>query len=427
MTVPLAWGIAACTPVTSPSIPPNTATDAPLLSPSTTPSSIASAPSSSPAEAKSSSPALTTPLERVTWRTVTEPFSGELAQDIQGLYVNAAGELVAWGLYQAWVAADNTRTTASFWSSPDGVRWRHELLGSSTDELSLHDVASGSPGYVAVGFEDNTPAAWWSPDGDAWTKATISPQPAPDVIELHAVAASDEGFLAVGSDTGRSAAWFSPNGQTWRSIDDNSLGKGRLSDVTYASNLRQFVVVGVDASRKPTDGAAWTVSSDGAVWSKAETNEAIASAWDDELQQVWAFAGGLLAFGSQRDPNEPIVCPGCGTDSPRLYTSLDGITWTRANVQADTAQDSPTLVDYTAIEPWHNGLIALGRGTDEARHLWLSVDGVKWTAVGDPVTIETQFDRSATVADLLVADNWLVAAGYLLSDDGYVLIGVPGS
>lgn len=131
------------------------------------------------------------------------------------------------------------------WRSADGQTWErvHLDLGPGViDRFSSPIVAitADDRGYVMVGYAqtlagDGQPgaraAAWTSPDGIDWTRATDSDDmdvgPCVDTGEepscggMLDVAATPTGFVAVGlamngnAGQGRPAAWTSPDGLTW--------------------------------------------------------------------------------------------------------------------------------------------------------------------------------------------------------------------
>jgi hypothetical protein len=380
-------------------------------------------PSLPPSSPTPSASAATFGLDALTWIPVTQPFAGHGLQDIQGLFLNGFGELVAWGHDQdADDPSGSTLTT--FWSSGDGISWRKTRLrlGSSDDSLTVSGVDQGPRGFVAVGFDGSAVATWWSPDGDAWSRATLE-QPATDeTTGLVAVAAGTDGFLAVGSDHGRQAGWFSPEGETWAMVGPD-FPAGRFWDVT-PSRDGGFVVVGTDQVTRNWNGAVWVVSPDGQDWRPAKATKSIAGPNADHLRRVWSFAGGYVAFGQERDPDNP-DCLTCAYDREtwRMYTSPDGLTWKRHLIDVEPATGDHVLVEFNAIAPWEGGLMAVGRGTDGHVRVWLSSDGVAWTPVGEPIALGPLVATESTVAALLVADRQLVIGGFLLTDDGYLAIG----
>ena len=170
--------------------------------------------------------------------------------------------------------------------------------------------------FVAVGFAGSSVATWWSPDGDAWSRATLE-QPATDeTTEILAVAAGTDGFLAVGSDHGREAAWVSSEGETWTRVGPD-FPAGRFWDVTQSRD-GGYVVVGTDHLPGDWNGAAWVVSP-GQDWHPAKATKSIAGPNADHLSRVWSFAGGYVAFGQERDPDNP-DCLTCANSRDRRHT-----------------------------------------------------------------------------------------------------------
>ena len=214
--------------------------------------------------------------------------------------------------------------------------------------------------------------------------------------------------------------------------------EGVFNDVV-ASPSGGFVVVGVDTSERDWDGFAWTVSSDGRDWQAAEPGDALTGPDDDDLYAIWAYERGYPALGEHG--NERLTCDGgsafiastgpmvahgpCWSHEPHVYTSNDGHGWRRFAIDPE----EPAPWEFTAIESWGDGLIAVAAGKDFVVRVWLSEDGIEWTPIGDPVRINDQpapvdYQRD-TVNDLLVAGDRLVIGGTLDSGDGYVMIGTP--
>jgi hypothetical protein len=362
-------------------------------------------------------------MDSLVWRTFTEPFGSNFNDGVSGLFINARGELVAWGSTQRNIAGDAERGTA-FWTSTDGISWRQSMLGDSEEDPQARDISSGAQGYAAVGETNVSAAAWWSADGETWSRSTITPTPGRDEEVILAVAAGTEGFLAVGGEgdeRSRAVAWFSPTGEEWTRLEVD-LQSGWFEDVAAAPD-GGYVVVGIDLSHGRPKATAWRVSRDGLDWQQAEWSDAIGGPGEDHLYNVWSYAGGYVAFGLHADADDTISCKGCYFDPAlwRTYTSLDGMKWNRNEliVGNDLAPAHPW---YGAVELWADGLLAVGRATDKTRRVWFSSDGIDWTPVGDPVVLAGSGIDSADAFDLLVADNYVVIGG-LSPGGGFVMIG----
>lgn len=423
--------------------PTPTPTDRAAASP-TAPSVSAPLPSSSPRPLASDAPLPTATagvsgtdidVDALAWRTVIEPFRGDLEQVVEGLFLNRHGEIVAWGRDQEWINSDWGDATTSFWVESDDGTWSKTRIGQLGTSAIARDIADDGDRYVAVGDVGWPTAAWYSLDGAAWTRATVTPERSTEVAAFVAVAAGADGFLSVGQGPRGAMAWFSADGTEWTQIE-RDFPEGVFNDVV-ASPSGGFVVVGVDRSERDWDAFAWTVSSDGRDWRAADPSNAIAGPDDDDLYRVWAYERGYLALGEHGD--ERLTCDGssaliastgpmvahgpCWSHEQYVYTSNDGHHWRRLAID----EDGPAPWEFTAVEPWGDGLIAVGAGRDFVVRVWLSDDGIQWTHLGDPVHINGQpapLDHQRdTVNDLLVASDRLVIGGSLESSDGYVTIG----
>lgn len=103
----------------------------------------------------------------VEWtRTFTDPNEGFIRAAAVGAHgIIAVGE----------TSTESGASTATMWTSPDGTSWtRGELPGGQ----QAYDVASGGPGYVAVGSVDriegdtiyDDAVVWTSTDGSVWSR-----------------------------------------------------------------------------------------------------------------------------------------------------------------------------------------------------------------------------------------------------------------
>jgi hypothetical protein len=346
---------------------------------------------------------------------VVDPFRSERGARLRGLFVDSSERLVVWG-NESVLEAGNTGNVPMFWSTADTVGWRKTRLGTVGDGILLDEVAYRTQGYVAVGSAGDSIAAWWSPDGESWSAATIDPLPVRERAGFTAVSDGADGYLAVGSDAGLAAAWFSPNGQTWTKIEAD-FPAGDFWNVTRSPD-GGFVVVGEDRSEGDWNAMAWVVSPDGVGWRAAESDDALAGPGDDDISRIWSFAGGYAGFGHEVNPPDR-PCGPCRDLSAtwRLYTSPDGLAWTRFAIDFETAGE-PYLIEYDAVEAWADGLVAVGSGSDGELHIWLSSDGTAWSSIGDPIGLAGGPARG--VADLLIYNDTLVVAGS--GRDEYVAI-----
>src|SRR5579859_5415938 len=83
--------------------------------------------------------------------------------------------------------------------------------------LVTAQAAASPAGYVIVGSQSaggrTTAAAWYAAGLTGWQRVTITTQGTQQ--QMRAVTAAARGFVAVGADGDAPAAWTSPNGQAW--------------------------------------------------------------------------------------------------------------------------------------------------------------------------------------------------------------------
>ena len=207
-------------------------------------------------------------------------------------------------------------TAAAATSAPTevGLAWERVAdrdLVSRPRNGQMYGVIAGGPGAIAWGGVYATgPRIWTSPDGRDWSDADVetatdaAPDNLPEVLD---VTAGGPGFVAVGS--------YLRQGEALTAI-------------------------------------VWT-SSDGLSWERVP--DAPVFEWS-AMDQVVAWRDGLLAYGCEIIPSEPLTC---GPD--RVWTSDDGVTWTWT---------TPVLPEGSVrvgiVEPSSDGLWGIGYGSDGA-------------------------------------------------------------
>ena len=379
-------------------------------------------------------------LTSLRWETISVPFSDELDDQVEGIFQLADGELVAWGIDQQtnWYAA------VSFWHSEDGHTWRETKVGVPDQFVRVSDAVSGPLGVVAVGSLDSQAAAWVSPNAEDWSLGALLGSRA----YVSGVAARPDGYLAVGLYREEAAAWASADGAEWHRVGEGPLGAGRLHDVIPYED--GYLAVGVDRSGHDWDAAVWHISADGVEWGDASDSRQIAGPMDDELRRVWAYAGGLIAHGEVSDTQERIECHDeLGTASlalgttayvcfphsrQMLYRSVDGLRWERLDgtvPQFGEFDKGPLrLWEFNAIQPWSEGMIAVGAGSDWEIRVWLSNDPAAWEPVGEPILVHGRpvgEGQTNVISGLIVLDDRLIATGWGDDPDGasFILVGTP--
>ncbi len=216
------------------------------------------------------------------WSRVADDGSGFGGPGWQGMHAVVAGgpgwvavgyDDVGEGYEGDWIAA--------VWTSPDGATWtrvpHEEALFGGMNDQEMFGVLAAGPGLVAVGTDDDSPAAWVSADGLAWEKLPperFSSDPAfRDVgMVMRAVVSGPLGLLAVGylewyvdpdtEDDRDAAVWFSPDGLDWTLISEDvgtfgGTGSQEMTAITVVGDL--YVAVGWDNGGGDADAAVWTL------------------------------------------------------------------------------------------------------------------------------------------------------------------------
>lgn len=174
--------------------------------------------------------------------------------------------------------AGDTAVGAIVATSPDGLTWTfNDPTSPEFAGGSMHGVAAGPTGFVAVGETALAPTAWTSADGRSWTRVPAAN--IPTGATLRSVAAGGPGFVAVGDDNGAAVSWASADGRSWQAAPASStLADARMLRVTWTGST--FIAVG----ERGGDGVAWS-SVDGLTWTRLETGSIFAGA------QMGAAAG----------------------------------------------------------------------------------------------------------------------------------------
>ena len=201
---------------------------------------------------------------------------------------------------------------------------------------------------------------------------------------MRGVVAGGPGLVAVGEERVNGAAvWTSVDGITWSRIPHDESVFGREGDQEMSDQEMSGVTVGGPGLvAVGSDGlgalgpylrtrpggagsrhaAVWT-STDGITWSRVAHDEAV-------------FGGGGMRSVTAGGPG--LVAVGVGdTSVAAVWTSVDGITWSR--VPHDEAVfGGGEMNSVTAGGP---GLVAVGVGGTGVAAVWTSADGLTWSRV----------------------------------------------
>ena len=214
--------------------------------------------------------------------------------------------------------------------SPDGMTWSAvdtEPAFAGRDAYTVQ-AAAGPAGYVIVGYQGSAAAgyqaeAWYSTGPAGWQQA--AGENALDgesgSREMLAVTATTSGFVAVGLQGNSPAAWVSANGQAWTVLAlPLPAGAARAVLLHVAAEGGTLVAVGMEqtssgalapfAARSVNNGMSWTEEALPVPSGSAQVT-ALAAAG-----QTFTATG---TYGSTPGHQDVVV-----------WTSPDGLTWTAA-------------------------------------------------------------------------------------------------
>ncbi len=325
-------------------------------------------------------------------------------------------DVVAWD--GGFVAVGETNTPkdgdwgvdGAVWLSPDGVTWTllpngdRPLGGAQKQDIGA--ITTGGPGLVAVGQTLDDPdtrsvtsswtasAVWTSEDGLVWTKSPLAGS-------LNDVTAGGPGVVAVGRDSGAAAVWTSPDGTTWARVphDPAIFGHGGGEMWQVAAGEAGLVAVGWLNGT----GAVWT-SPDGLDWSvHLGAGMEHRSVHPPGIQAVAATPQGFVGIG-----NEETIEDACGEGAPgdcrvMIWTSPDGVTWTRVPHDDDVLGGGLDKQFAYAVTAVGDQIVVAGSS------VWTSSDGRTWSR---------SYEDSAIAGD---REGWMRAVA--ASNDAVVVVG----
>ena len=296
----------------------------------------------------------------------------------------AAGPL---GWVGATSEADGSSVTTGLWFSSDGTTWEAlpDQAGIGTISLegfgSLAPITAGPRGFAIAGVKtlggNSVAGVWVSLDGRTWTEATSLGDKGFDQV-----LALPDGFLAVanGCCVGLRAGAFSPDGVSWRdiSVDTNSpIGTSYEGGALIAATGSNVVVL-----RLGTSGNIELVTG-----SFANNAGQTGISWKHDVEADNAFAGDSVSAMTSSGGNLGVVGYDRTTLAPITWTSTDGGSWHRSNLDATTFGGGvPSQVAMSGAAG-STSMVAVGYRVNSAGdirpELWHSDDGSTWSAVGE--------------------------------------------
>jgi hypothetical protein len=200
---------------------------------------------------------------------------------------------------------------------------------------------------------------------------------------MSSVTVGGPGLVAVGGVDQRAAVWTSPDGIEWSRIPhDNEVFGGEVGPSSGGSFMEDVTAGGpglVAVGQSEPNAAVWT-SVDGITWSRVPHDDAV---FGGEVGPI--FGGAQMHSVTVGGPGLVAVgsdgSPDGGGDAA-VWTSVDGMTWSRvphdeAVFGGETDDDYYSMSSVTAGGP---GLVAVGSDPLGAA-VWTSPDGLNWVRV----------------------------------------------
>lgn len=298
---------------------------------------------------------------------------------------------LAFGAPFGSVTPEGLAPHATLWQSDDGLHWRRlpdsrAFAGSAAGSVGWNDIVlSAIPqgtGYVAVGMQQEgdasaaNAAAWTSPDGHSWTRATVDGATG---NTMDHVVATDQGLVAIGTAgysfhagmQGGTAIWTSLDGRRWSRLGIAAepphgvlLGAPVKALGRWLAAAERSYPVDVTAPPPPATVASIWQSNDGVHWvplaSTPPPGTVAALAWD----------GTTLAAVGNRQIGD--------ATAPSAWTTPDGATWTEDPLPLPGPVGANGTPVATGIVASPAGFTAIGTTPSDIPGL------VAWSSVARP-------------------------------------------
>jgi hypothetical protein len=359
------------------------------------------APSKKPSQKPSASPS-TTPTKpsagiQLTWVPV-DPQSDLRGTGDQVMNAMAGTPKENGTLVAAGSTVSVGENDAAVWRSTDGRTWslvtgQSDLGGPGEQQINGINPVKGG-GFIVVGSDTSSGSAdaavWLSPDGTQWSKVSSPALGGPGKQSMNRVASTGTpvGTLGVGSTTNSEdgtqdgAIWKSPDGgHSWQLLPVEQFGGPGDQDIKRVAVLKSgittgFVAVGTSTLNGDSDAAVWT-SSDGIDWTRApDPNDELGGSGNQGMADVQSFGDELIAAGFDTSKN--------GRDGA-IWTSSNGTDWTEVNSAQLGGRGDQVIIRLVATKEVEGiavpPLIAAGTTTENGdldAAIWYSTDGTTW-------------------------------------------------
>jgi hypothetical protein len=284
------------------------------------------------------------------------------------------------------VAVGSTNGDPAVWTSADGRAWQRGRTPARDGRQRLTSVTAGNAGWLAVGLDGTAPRhplVLTSQDGSSWqaTDGTGVFKPGGRVaLTTYAATMGPAGYVIVGEDGFSAAAWFSADLKSWQrgtGPDKNALvgtgTTGRWMRDAVGGPFGYVAVGGLNdpsAGGRPSRPAVW-VSSDGRKWTLQQLPlpGGTIGGWFDHVS---AKGSQLVATGTATEPTGSRAFAFSSADGGRTWQQapLPGGDATNATVTSATATPRGFVIAGTTGEPGSADVV-----------LWTSADGRTWTSV----------------------------------------------
>ena len=322
---------------------------------------------------------------------------------------------------------ESTSTTTTEVLEGGWIRLPHNegAFGRAQDQV-VNSLGAGPSGFVAVGVDErhgslDEAAVWMSPDGEDWSRVRRDPSfldaELRDIVWYAEVAT----FVAIGNQSSEGAVWLSPDGRSWERVAvlpfDQPGGGIEVESVIDAGP--GLIAVGREwLGEGSSVPAAWT-SADGRSWERADVNVAdLDTDHENGIVDVAGDQGSFLAVGFAATSASEIA--------PALWSSTDATIWQQVEISDEDAR----LSQLNAIETEDGMIVMVGESRDEGvdARAWSSTDaGDAWTrievetgSVGIPVLMDVTPIRGgwlAVGADGTTLRPQTIAAIWLIQPD----------
>ncbi len=226
-------------------------------------------------------------------------------------------------------------TTATVWTSADGISWRADALTGPQVDSQADAATSWHGGTVVVGSvgpaSDRHAAVWISPGAGAPFVQRTSPALLADDSEMTLLSSGPLGLVGAGTAQGRVAMWYSADGRYWTRLSGAEQLIGAADDphidTLLATTDEGVFAAGWDHSGSSIQAALWS-SGDGIHWRQVQ-----------QAGPEFGGPGDHLITGLAQLQSEPsvsgtglVAVGGTWTGSrwaPSSWISPNGVSWSR--------------------------------------------------------------------------------------------------